>query len=69
MLEILILSFGLLKVEKDERSDVDESDGTEEDGRMESKSMSSPNHNGVLNKITNGMKSKSNERNRLPKAR
>lgn len=57
------------KVEKDERSDVDESDGTEEDGRMESKSMSSPNHNGVLNKITNGMKSKSNERNRLPKAR
>ncbi|XP_078280148.1 ceramide synthase 2-like [Rhinoraja longicauda] len=57
------------KVEKDERSDVDESDGTEEDGRMESKSMSSPNHNGILNKITNGMKSKSNERNRLPKAR
>ncbi|XP_072099960.1 ceramide synthase 4a isoform X2 [Mobula birostris] len=58
------------KIEKDERSDVDESDGTEEeDGRMEPKSMSSTNHNGVLNKITNGMKSKINERNRLPKAR
>ncbi|XP_072924721.1 ceramide synthase 4a isoform X1 [Hemitrygon akajei] len=56
------------KIEKDERSDVDESDGTEEeDGRMEPKS--STNHNGVLNKITNGMKSKINERNRLPKAR
>ncbi|XP_059847484.1 ceramide synthase 4a isoform X2 [Hypanus sabinus] len=55
------------KIEKDERSDVDESDETEEDGRMEPKS--STNHNGVLKKITNGMKSKINERNRLPKAR
>ncbi|XP_067824285.1 ceramide synthase 2-like [Heptranchias perlo] len=60
------------KIDKDERSDVEESDGTEEeeeDRRRESKSASSANHNGVLNKMTNGMKSKSNERNRLPKAR
>ncbi|XP_038634026.1 ceramide synthase 2-like [Scyliorhinus canicula] len=58
------------KIDKDERSDDEESDEAEEveDGRMESKSASSTNHNGVLNKMTNGMRSKSNERNKLPKA-
>ncbi|XP_043577541.1 ceramide synthase 2-like [Chiloscyllium plagiosum] len=58
------------KIDKDERSDDEESDGTEEeeDERMETKSASS-NHNGVLNNMTNGMKGKSNERNKLPKAR
>ncbi|XP_060701998.1 ceramide synthase 4a isoform X3 [Hemiscyllium ocellatum] len=58
------------KIDKDERSDDEESDGTEdeEDERMETKFASS-NHNGVLNNMTNGMKGKSNERNKLPKAR